>query len=57
MANFNPMTDDGDLAADARMLYAAIASSDGDPRPHAEVLAWLLSVAAGEFDAQAPQLR
>jgi hypothetical protein len=48
-----------DDAAEAAALAHAIAESEADPRevPHAEVRAWLLQVAAGNFDAEPPTAR
>ena len=45
-----------DSEAEAVALATAIAQSDADPRmvPHAKVRAWLLRVAAGEFDLPPP---
>ena len=49
------------MNADARSgthaLAAAVAESDADPRTvlHEEVRAWLLRLAAGEFDAPPPE--
>ncbi len=42
--------------AERRALEAAVAEARADPRsaPHAEVRAWLLRLAAGEFDAPPP---
>ena len=50
---------DDEEAAEAAALAAAVADSDADPRvaPHDEVRAWLLRIAAGEFDAPPPQPR
>jgi len=50
---------DDEEAAEAEALAAAVADSDADPRvaPHDEVRAWLLRIAAGEFDAPPPQPR
>jgi len=47
-----PLTEDNDVATEARSLAAAIATSDADPRsvPHEEVRAWLLCLAQGKFD-------
>lgn len=54
-----PALEDEEAAAEARALAAAIAESDADPRtvPHGEVRAWLLRLAAGEFDAPPPKPR
>lgn len=48
-----PVEDD---EAERRALEAAVAEARADPRsaPHAEVRAWLLRLAAGEFDAPPP---
>ena len=52
-----PLIEDDE--AEARALAASIAESDADPRtaPHAEVRAWLLRLAQGEFDAPPPAPR
>jgi hypothetical protein len=44
--------------AEAAALAAAVAESLADPRPnipHERVRAWLLRIAAGEFDAPPPE--
>jgi hypothetical protein len=48
-----PIEDD---EAERRALEAAVAEARSDPlsAPHAEVRAWLLRLAAGEFDAPPP---
>ncbi|MBD0273490.1 MAG: hypothetical protein ICV73_16375 [Acetobacteraceae bacterium] len=48
-----PMEED---EAERRALEAAVAEARADPRsaPHAEVRAWLLRLAEGEFDAPPP---
>ena len=48
-----------DEEAEARLMAAAAAESDSDPRiaPHDEVRAWLLRLAQGEFDAPPPVAR
>ncbi len=53
------MLDIDDTAAEAKALVAAVAEARADPRavPHAEVRAWLLGVAAGDFDALPPEAR
>ncbi len=53
-----PIEQDND-AAEAQALAAAIAESDADRRsaPHADVRAWLLRIANGEFDAPPPEPR
>lgn len=50
-----PDLDDND-AAELVALTAAIAEARADPRgiPHEEMQAWLLRLAAGEFDAPPP---
>ena len=52
-----PITEDDEAEAEARALAAAIAESDAAPRtvPHERVRAWLLRLAAGEFDAPPPE--
>ena len=59
MSNAKTLADIDDDAAEAEALAQAIAESDADPRevPHSEVRAWLLRVAAGEFDAEPPTPR
>lgn len=54
MADPLPLIDDD--AAEARALAAAVAAAEADPRrvPHEAVRAWLLRLAAGEFDAPPP---
>ena len=48
-----------DDAAEVAALAAAVAASDEDPRviPHNEMRAWLLEIAAGNFDAPPPKAR
>ncbi len=44
-------------AAELAALTAAVAEADADPRPsisHEKVRAWLLEIAAGNFDAPPP---
>ena len=50
---------DDDEAAELAALEAAIAKADANPRsvPHAEVRAWLLRLAEGDFDAPWPTAR
>ena len=50
---------DDDEAAELAALEAAIAKADANPRsvPHAEVRAWLLRLAEGDFDAPPPVAR
>jgi len=52
-----PLIEDDE--AEARALATAIAASDADPRtvPHEEVRAWLLRLAAGEFEVPPPEPR
>jgi hypothetical protein len=59
MADPKRLMVDDEEAAEAAALAAAVADSDADPRvaPHDEVRAWLLRIAAGEFDAPPPQPR
>jgi hypothetical protein len=54
-----PLIDDDEAEAEARALAAAIGESDADPQtvPHEEVRAWLLRLAAGEFDVPPPEPR
>jgi hypothetical protein len=54
-----PLIEDDGADAEARVLAAAIAASDADPRtvPHEEVRAWLLRLATGELDAPPPEPR
>ncbi|MBC7952797.1 MAG: hypothetical protein H7Z12_13390 [Rhodospirillaceae bacterium] len=53
------LPDMDDTAAETEALVAAVAEARSDPRavPHAEVRAWLLEVAAGDFDATPPEAR
>jgi hypothetical protein len=46
-------------AAELTALAAAVAEADADPSavPHADVRAWLLELAAGNFDAPQPVAR
>jgi hypothetical protein len=57
MSSSVPLIEDDQ--AEARALAAAIAESDADPRtvPHEAVRAWLLRLAAGEFEAMPPEPR
>ena len=59
MSNAVPMPDIDDEEAEAVALAAAVAEARADSRfiPHEEMLAWLLSLAAGEFDALPPGVR
>jgi hypothetical protein len=59
MADPRRLMVDEEEAAEAEALAAAVADSDADLRvaPHDEVRAWLLRIAAGEFDAPPPQPR
>jgi hypothetical protein len=52
-----PLIEDDE--AETRARAAALAASDSDPRtaPHAEVRAWLLRLADGDFDAPPPEPR
>lgn len=45
-----------DQAAEAEALGRAVAEARADPRevPHSEVRAWLMQIAAGNFDAAPP---
>jgi len=54
-----PLPDLDDAAAELAALAAAVAESDADPRviPHSEMRAWLLELAAGNFDAPPPIAR
>ena len=54
----SPETDDED-AAELAALATAVAEARADSRfiPHAEVRAWLLEIAAGNFDAPPPAVR
>jgi hypothetical protein len=51
------LTEDEETAVETRAMAAAVAVAEADPRrvPHAEVRAWLLRLANGEFDAPAPK--
>lgn len=54
--------EDGE-AAETALLLEAIREARADPRadprnaPHEEMRAWLLRIAAGEFDAEPPEPR
>jgi hypothetical protein len=54
-----PLAEVDEAEAEASALKAAIAKSRADPRevPHEEMRAWLLKIAAGEFDAPPPNPR
>jgi len=56
-ARIPPGLDDDE--AELGALAAAIAASDADPRviPHSKMRAWLLEIAAGNFDAPPPVAR
>jgi Fe-S-cluster formation regulator IscX/YfhJ len=49
---------EADARADAEALAGAVEEARADPRfvPHADMRAWLLRVADGEFDAPPPEL-
>lgn len=52
-----PFDDLDDDAAELAALTAAVAEAEADPRPlipHDKVRAWLLEIAAGNFDAPPP---
>ncbi|MBI5166049.1 MAG: hypothetical protein HY985_19385 [Magnetospirillum sp.] len=55
------LPDGDDATAEASALVAAVAEARADLRadlravPHAEVRAWLLEIAAGNFDATPPE--
>lgn len=55
----HPLPDLDDDEAETAALAAAVAASDADPRvvPHSEMRAWLLEIAAGNFDAPPPVAR
>jgi len=57
MTQLFPLVDDDEAEAEARALAAAVAVAEADPWrvPHAEVRAWLLRLANGEFDASPPE--
>ena len=57
MAFSAPRAEQGEAAAEARALAAAIALSDADPRtvPHEGVRGWLLRLANGEFGVAPPE--
>lgn len=54
-----PMPDSDDDQAELAALAAAVGEARADPRaiPHEEMQAWLLRLAAGEFDAPPPEPR
>jgi hypothetical protein len=56
MANTVPQIEPDDDAAEAAALLTAVARSRANARgvPHEEMRAWLLKIAAGEFDAPPP---
>lgn len=56
----DPLPFDAELEkAEAEALARAVAEADADPReiPHEDMRAWLLRLAAGEFDAPPPEPR
>jgi DNA-binding IclR family transcriptional regulator len=59
MAKPTSLPDIDDSSADAEALAAAVAEARADPHgvSHEEVRAWLLRVAAGDFDAPPPKVR
>ncbi len=59
MAQSTPLDLDDEAEAETRALAAAVAVAEADPRrvPHEDVRAWLLRLAAGEFDAEPPESR
>jgi Fe-S-cluster formation regulator IscX/YfhJ len=58
MSDPQPNVSDDD-AAELELLRAAVAKADADPRyvTHDDMRAWLLRLAAGEFDAPLPPLQ
>lgn len=54
-----PFDEIDDDAAELAALTAAVAESDADPRiiSHEKMCAWLLELAAGDFDAPPPLSR
>ncbi len=54
-----PHIEDDEEVAEALALSKALADAEADPRrvPHEDVRAWLLRLAAGEFDAAPPEPR
>lgn len=50
---------DPDTEAERRLLEAAVAEAEADPRyvTHEDMRAWLLRLAQGDFDAPPPDLR
>lgn len=63
MSNRKPVINFAEIedeeAAETALLLEAIREADADPRivPHEEMRAWLLRIAAGEFDAEPPEPR
>jgi hypothetical protein len=60
MDQAKPIPELDDEEAERLALEAAVTEARADPRPsipHAEVRAWLLKLAAGEFDAEPPGTR
>jgi hypothetical protein len=55
----NSPLDSDDPTAEAAALSVAIGEARLDPRavPHAEMRDWLLKIAAGDFNARAPEPR
>ena len=53
------LPDIDDEEAETALLAAAVAEARADPRivPHEEMRAWLLEIAAGNFDASPPEPR
>ena len=56
MTQPSPFIADDESEAETRALAAAVAESDADQHtvPHAEVRAWLLRLAEGEFEEPPP---
>ena len=60
MSNIAPIPDiDDEEAAELAALAKAVAAARADRRavPHEEMRAWLLEIAAGNFDAVPPEPR
>jgi hypothetical protein len=59
MSSIVPLPEIDDDAAETAALAAAVAAARADRRgvPHEEMRAWLLEIAAGNFDAPPPEPR
>jgi len=59
MSGTEYLLDAEEREAETAALIKAVAEARADPRgvPHEEMRAWLLQIAAGNFDAPPPKLR